>query len=469
MKKLLCVSLALALMCGVAHAVALDGGAIASPETPQNVGASDNSSAKDIPEIQEGLKALQANDIKGALEKFEEARKSHPEFSPAELMLAKLALQLNAQSNGAAARTLIEQCILKNPTDPEAFLFLGDYNLGNGSVTEADLLFQRAGAMLQSFKGNEQRRTAMVRQYNGGMALVLERRGQFDQAVSYMQRFLTDDPQNAAAMQQLARIYLNMDKPDEAIKMLTQAKAINKDILTPQAIVALYYQQKNDKSMATKYMVDALNQAPKDLNTRLAAAQWAQQINSYEQAIQQVDSALRLDPTSEAAMLLRGNFALIKKDYSKAIEMYNKVLAKSPSNFAASNNIALALCEPFVTGKTAKTAAAQKDDLQRALEYATINAQRFQRQPETFSTLGYILFKNGNIDDSIRALQQSLQLSNGRMSPDTAYYLCAALNAKNAPEGVKQAKEIISKTLDAAPTFAMRPEAVALKAELDKK
>ncbi|MBR6436553.1 MAG: hypothetical protein IKS45_08610, partial [Thermoguttaceae bacterium] len=231
-----------------------------------------------------------------------------------------------------------------------------------------------------------------------------------------------------------------------------------KNILTPEAIVAMFYQQKGEKNMAATYMAKALEKAPRDLNTRLAAAQWSQMINNLKQAVTQADAALQIDPKSEAAMLLRGNFALIQKDYAKAIELYNKILANSPSNFAATNNIALALCE---TGKA--------EDLKRAVEYAGVNAQRFGRQPETFSTLGYVLFKNNAIDDSLKALQQSLQLSGGRMSPDTAYYLCAALNAKGAPEGIKQAKEILSKTLEATPTFNMRPEAEKLKAELDKK
>ena len=181
-------------------------------------------------------------------------------------------------------------------------------------------------------------------------------------------------------------------------------------------------------------------------------------INNINQAIQQADAALQLDPKSEAAMLLRGNFALVKKDYAKAIELYNKILANSPSNFAATNNIALALCE-----------TKKPEDLKRAVEYAGVNAQRFGRQPETFSTLGYVLFKNGAVDDSLKALQQSLQLSGGRMSPDTAYYLCAALNAKGNPDGIKQAKEILSKTLETTPTFNMRQEAERLKAELDQK
>lgn len=462
MKKLLSSAfalIALTAMCGMVCADTLDGGALSSPEAPQTTGAAQVSdSAKEIPEIQDGLKALQNNDVEGALKKFEEARKTHPEFSPAELMLAKLALQINPQNNGPAARMLIERCVKNNPTDPEAYIFLGDYNLGNGSVTEADLLFRNAGVLLKNFQGNAQRKSAMIRQFNAGMAMVLERRGQFENAKAYMESYLKSDPKNVGAMQQLARIYLNMEKPDEAIAQLTKAKEIEKNILTPEAIVAMFYQQKGEKNMAATYMTKALEKAPRDLNTRLAAAQWSQMINNIKQAVSQADAALQIDPKSEAAMLLRGNFALIQKDYAKAIELYNKILANSPSNFAATNNIALALCE---TGKA--------EDLKRAVEYAGVNAQRFGRQPETFSTLGYVLYKNNAIDDSLKALQQSLQLSGGRMSPDTAYYLCAALVAKGADEGVKQAKEILTKTLEATPTFNMRPEAEALKAKLDKK
>lgn len=462
MKKLLNSAfalVALTAMCGFVSADTLDGGALSSPDTPQSTGVAQVSDgAQNIPEIQDGLKALQNNDIEGALKKFEEARKTHPEFSPAELMLAKLALQINPQNNGPAARLLIERCVKNNPTDPEAYIFLGDYNLGNGSVTEADLLFIRAGTLLKNFQGNAQRKSAMIRQFNAGMAMVLERRGNFEQAKSYMESYLKSDPKNVGAMQQLARINLNMDKIDDAIAMLNRAKEIDKNILTPEAIVAMFYQQKGEKNMAATYMAKALQKAPNDLNTLLAAAQWFQMNNNITQAITHADNALRIDPKSEAAMLLRGNFALIKKDYAKAIEMYNKILTNSPSNFAATNNIALALCE-----------TKKPEDLKRAVEYAGVNAQRFSRQPETFSTLGYVLLKNGNVDESLKYIQQSLQLSGGRMSPDTAYYLCAALNAKGNPDGIKQAKEILSKTLEATPSFNMRPEAEKLKAEMDKK
>ena len=462
MKKLLSGAFALVTlvaMCGMVSADTLDGAALSSPEAPQNTGVANVSeSSQNIPEIQDGLKALQNNDIEGALAKFEQARQSHPEFSPAELMLAKLALQINPQNNGAAARMLIEKCVLKNPSDPEAYIFLADYNLGNGSVTEADLLFQRAGILLKNFQGNAQRKSAMIRQFNAGMAMVYERRGKFNEAKMYLESYLKSDPKNVAAIQQLARVLLNMDKPDDAIQQLAKAKSIQSEILTPEAIVAMFYQQKGDKNMALTYMQKALDKAPKDVNTLLAASQWFQQNNNIDTAIKHADAALQVDSSSEGALIVRGNLALVKKDYARAIELYNRVLAKSPSNFAASNNIALALCE---TGKP--------DDLKRAVEYAGVNAQRFGRQPETFSTLGYVLFKNGSVDEALRSLQQSLQLSGGRMSPDTAYYLCCALNAKGNPDGIKQAKEIITKTLENAKTFNMRAEAMRLKAELDKK
>ena len=446
------------LLCGALQAVPLDGGTLSTPALPEGTGAADSNGAEQIPEIKAGLEALQKNDIEGALKKFEEARAKHPEFSPSELMLAKLALQINAQSNGGAARMLIEKCVLNNPADPEAYLFLGDYNLGNGSVTEADLLFRQAGTLLNSFNGNEQRKKAMDRQYNAGMALVLERRGQFAEAQKYMESFLAKDPENVAGMQQIARILLQMDKAADALTWLKKAKGINDKLLTPEAIVAMFYQQKGDQKTATTYMINALNEAPKDLNTRLAASQWSQQIGSLKQAIQQADAALKLDPTSESAMLLRGSLALISKDYTTARTNFEAVLAKSPSNFPASNNLALALCE-----------STEKADQQKAMEYAGINAQRFSKQPETFSTLGYVLLKNGQTDQALQSLQQAINLSNGRMSPDTAYYLCAALNAKNAPEGIKQAKEILAKTLEASKTFAMRPEAEKLNEELKNK
>lgn len=67
-------------------------------------------------------------------------------------------------------------------------------------------------------------------------------------------------------------------------------------------------------------------------------------------------------------------------------------------------------------------------------------------------------------------------MTNGQMSPDTAYYLAANMekqldsiqDAEQKANAKKQALEIITKTLTNTAPFVMRPEAEALKEKLSK-
>ena len=67
----------------------------------------------------------------------------------------------------------------------------------------------------------------------------------------------------------------------------------------------------------------------------------------------------------------------------------------SPSNFAASNNLALALCE-------------QSDNLKknRALEYAQINAQRYPKMADAASTLGWVQYRLGHLQGGRDGLER---------------------------------------------------------------
>ena len=85
-----------------------------------------------------------------------------------------------------------------------------------------------------------------------------------------------------------------------------------------------------------------------------------------------VAKARKIDPQSSAACVCQGIVALVQKDYAAAEERFEVAHLQEPDDFAASNNLALALCEQ-------KDKAKQR----RALEYAntTSSATRTTRPP----------------------------------------------------------------------------------------
>jgi len=133
----------------------------------------------------------------------------------------------------------------------------------------------------------------------------------------------------------------------------------------------------------------------------------------------------------------------------------------SPSNFAATNNLALALCEE-VDPVTLKPDNAK---LQRALEYARQNYEAHQNNADACSTYGWVLFKKKEYDQAIIALRGAVNASGGALSPDTFYYLAMVEDIRN---NKAQAKQIVEQIMKTERPFSKRKAARELLAKLEK-
>ena len=187
------------------------------------------------------------------------------------------------------------------------------------------------------------------------------------------------------------------------------------------------------------------------------AAQLSLANGQLEDAQNRAAAALRINPASLDAKKIRGVVALFQKDYSAAERYFESAHLKSPDDFAAKNNLALALAE-------------QKDESKKrsALGYATDNVQQYQKSAnsvEAASTYGWVLYKSNKLDDADKALQAAINASGGNPPQDTAYYAARVASEKNRKE---EAKTLLKYALKNPTPFTMKPEATALLEELNK-
>ena len=199
---------------------------------------------------------------------------------------------------------------------------------------------------------------------------------------------------NSALMQRLARALFQQKKPQEALDTLKQAASVDSEMVTPEAVLGRMYDQAGDAANAKKWMEAALKASPKDFKTHMIVGQWDLEMGDVQAAKAEAAAALQIDPKAVDAQILRGVIALFEKDYSAAEAYFEQAHTQAPRNFAASNNLALALIE-------------QNDDAKkkRALDYAVNNVQQFPRLSEAYSTYGWIQFKLGKIDEAEKALR----------------------------------------------------------------
>jgi len=413
-------------------------------------------------EITDALARFKDRDLEGTLKLLEAAVKKNPDLPPAYVLLAQI---YSAAKMPQGVLQALETGIQKNPDDPEAYIILAQIALSDRRITEAELLLGKASALLPKLEKNPKRKEVLSPAVVSGLAQVYQSREDWATAKKYLDQWLKLDPKNSQALQQLGSVLFKQKDVDGALAKLKEAKAADPKVLTPEAILALYYQQSGDtdkekkdsKDNAKKWMASALTKAPDDLETQLYAARLSLENGQLEDAQIRAAKALGINPSSLEAKKIRGVVALFQKDYSAAERYFESAHLKSPDDFAAKNNLAIALAE-------------QKDEAKKrsALGYAVDNVQQYQKTNngvEAASTYGWVLYKTNKLDDADNTLQAAIKASGGNPSQDTAYYAARVASEKNRKE---EAKTLLKYALKNPAPFTMKQEAAALLEELNK-
>jgi tetratricopeptide (TPR) repeat protein len=401
------------------------------------------------PKIAEAVAQFKERNIENAVKLLKEAAEQDPDMPPAQIIIA----QLFAQSNIAAGmRAFLDKAAFEVPEDPEAFIYLGDIAARERRITEADLLYTKAAALLDKFTKSPKRKESLQPRIFAGMANVAQAREDWAAAQKQLESLLALAPKNVAAMQQIAFCLFQQKQVDQALEKLREAAKVVPEMPIPELILAQFCQQTGDRDNAKKWLEAALAAAPKDIKVHLAIAQSSFEAGDFDAAKAEAEAAMKLDPKSFEAKVLRGTVAMFQKD-SKAAEMYlESAHLQAPNEFTPGNALALTLVE-------------QKDEKkkQRALKYAEENAQKFSKVPEALATYGWVLYKLGRVDEAERAIRSAA--SAGNLTATTAFYL-ARIAVDRGREA--EARQLLEGALNTAGPFAQRQEAQALLEQLKK-
>jgi len=435
---------------GIAAIVGIACGALPVAEPDGQQASLAAAAEQQSPELRDAEKRFLNQDFDGAYRALVEARRQDPTLPPAQVMMAGMFSQINAPGG---VRLYLERAAKEEPNDPEAFVIMGEIAIGERRVTEAGMLFNHARSLLPNFKGGAKRKDPLERRTLAGLATYYEAREEWANAEKYLLEWEKLEPREAIVKQRLANALFRQDRAKEAYDKLKQAKEVDPRALTPEAQMALFYQQKGDSKRAAEWMTSALGQAKDDPNTLVVAASWALENDRLEDAKKWASDALKYDKTSIPAMLLRGTVALFQKQYEDAEFYFETAFMQSPGTFAASNNLALALIEQEKHEQYARKR-------QKALELAENNVRQFQRTvwaAEAWSTYGWILYKNNRPQQALQALQQAA--ASGALSEDTRYYLAVVLLDQDRRE---EARRLLREALESKRPFSKRDDAKLL-------
>ena len=174
-------------------------------------------------------------------------------------------------------------------------------------------------------------------------------------------------------------------------------------------------------------------------------------VGSLEDAKAQVDEALALEPDSQDALYLAGRIARFAKDYPLAQKYLERSYLESPGAGAVANELALTLVE------------IGEEERKRALQMAEATYRQL-RDAETASTLGWVCYRMGRMEDAEKVFNAVASAS--QLSPDAIYFFATFADDRGRGELVKPMLDI---ALKSDSQFAYRAEAQKLADRLSKK
>jgi tetratricopeptide (TPR) repeat protein len=416
---------------GVASAQVPTGESVAAPR------------AAAVQPLAEALARFKAGDTAGSLKALRVAVAANAELPPAQVLLAQWFSQ--AEQAGPM-RAALDRAVAEEPNDPEAYVLLSDVALGEGRLTDAELLCYRAYTLLQSFQRSARRKKLLLPRVFANLAAASEAREDWRNAQKYLAAWVAAEPENPVAMQRVGQVLFRLGQLSEALDCFRLAAKRDPNLLAPEVILGRLYEQAGQRDKASQSMAAAIAARSKDLQVRLAVAQWALETGQYGEAYKHAEAAAQLAPDSAEARHLRGLVCLMQRDFTGAEEIFAAALKQAPTSFSARNNLAVALAE-------------QLSPVQRrqALEHAQINVRQHPRQPDAYSTLGWTLYRLGARDEAERALLMAS--FSGMMSPDTAYFLARIAVDEGRPD---DARPLLQTALTTKGLFLLRKEAEEL-------
>lgn len=293
-------------------------------------------------EILQAVEAFRSGAVETALHMLLDTKKQHDDLPPGEVMFAHLCFAAN---QAQAGRQALEQAALNHPEDPEVWNMFADLAARSGRMAEADVLFQKALDTASHFSGDRHRQERQHINALAGLALICERRQQWDLAEQKLQLWIDQDPKNVAAWQRLAEVQLRLDKSELVLETLTTLRSFAPDQRPADVAVGFLYQKSGQLQQAAELLKNAATEHSNDVQTQLAVARWALTAGDTATLDSCIERISALQPGSVAVKALTAMSHRFAGKPAEAETIFRELQDEYPGSFDASNGLTLALLE----------------------------------------------------------------------------------------------------------------------------
>jgi Tfp pilus assembly protein PilF len=396
----------------------------------------------ELPELLAAREAFRKGQLAECNNMLEAAVQKAPSLPPTKLMLARLFLQNGKIPQGKA---MLEKCATEHSGHPEVYLAFGNIALEEGRLTDAMLHFERSIAVTLPEHWTPEQQRNLYRESFAGQALVSERREDWFRAQVALSQWSKIEPANAQVRDRWGVALFMLGREQEAFDQFKTSVRQDPTNNAPEVSMAVMYVRKQDYDKARQAFETAVKEYPEDGRVHFEYANMLLLLDEADKAKVHADKAAEMGIANTTLAMQRGYIARQLGDLPGAENYFSAVLEEEPSNFEAMNQLALTLADQDNEAKK-----------ERALALAELNVKRFPKSSYSHSTLGWVYYRLGRLDDAHRSLH--FAGTQTKVRSETIYYLARVLWDKGQKKEVRLLAEKIKEVIEQPGLFVLRPE-----------
>lgn len=216
---------------------------------------------------------------------------------------------LLAMDDAAGAAEAYQQALMLNPKLAAAELGLGQSLLHEAKLDEASVHYQQAVALDPNLKS-----------YLLEIAVAFSKAYRSEEAAALLQQF----PADAGAREELGRIYLNSNRPADAVAQFEAAVQISPTPANRMALATAYLKNKQ-ADLAKPILEEALKASPNDYDLLMAVGRIHRDGHDYTTAANQFYAAAQLKPDSVEAWNEAATSFVLADLYPQALAALDKI------------------------------------------------------------------------------------------------------------------------------------------------
>ena len=423
------------------------------------LGQTDAGSAETLPQsakkqaaeqITRAVARLEEDDADGARTALLKAVEIDPRLPLPTVMLARLYF---VRGEVARGRRALEEAVTAAPDRPEPYLTLGRLALRERRVTEAGLLYEKAGTLPAPRGWSERRKGELKVTVHSGIAAAAELRGDWAKAETHLRIVLEEKSFLAPARSRLATALFFQGRPDETFAELERAARVVTGLPRPEVAMARLHSSAGNAETAREWLERGMKKHPRAAGPRVAMANYLLARGKFEPATPFVEEALRVEPRDAEARLLAAVLTRRRGEFAEAEQLLEKLYGEGRRrDVRVVREYVLTLASSDVRAKVDK-----------AVEVGEAFAKRYPDAAEAAGVLGWAYYQANRMEDAERTLQRAVR--GGVASSDTLYFLAKVFEATNRKDAARRA---LRGAVDAGGYFFYREEAEAMLAALPK-